>query len=349
MKKINQQTLNEDMVLLGKGRYRSKVESAIGREAELESKHGQRLMRSMLPKYTESIEDYKRTISTYDRKARYQIDIQDLPAKVIAYISIKSVIDSISKKRPLSQVSVYLGARIEDELRCRFLCETNEAKAEGILLGAKKRKGQTAKIRHVRGSMRHETEKHNMPEWDKWKLRDKLNMGLNMVELLRLSTGIIEYIYILEGKKKRQTRYVSATPELLQWIEDYNNDRELLEPFWLPTVEVPKDWKNVWDGGYDFTNIYLPKIPFIKTNNMEYLRNIPQHLEEPMEAVNLIQQTPYQVNRKVLDVMTWCWENNLNVGDIPNRKDEEFPPVPNDIKTNEKSNREWRRQAAKGI
>ena len=347
MSDITQQELNEDMVLLGKGRYRSKVESAVGREAELESKHGQRLMRSMLPKYTEAIEEYKTTISNYDRKARYQIDIQDLPAKVISFISIKSVIDSISKKRPLSQVSVYLGARIEDELRCRFLCNTNEAKAEGILLGAKRRKGQTAKIRHVRGSMRHETEKRGMPEWNKWSLRDKLNMGLNMVELLRLNTGIIEYIYILEGKKKRQTRYVSATPELLQWIENYNNDRELLEPFWLPTVDVPKDWKNVWDGGYDLTNIYLPKIPFIKTNNMEYLRNIPQNLDEPMEAVNLIQQTPWQINKKVFDVMSWCWDNNLNVGDIPNRKDESFPPIPTDIKTNEESNREWRRQAAK--
>lgn len=352
MSDITQQQLNEDMVLLGKGRYRSNLESAKSREAELESKHGQRLMRFSLPKYVEAIQDWKDTVSGYDYKARYQIDCLDLDSKIIGFISIKAIIDSISRKRPLSQVAVYLGARIEDELRCRFLCATNEEKAEGILLGAARRKGSKAKIRHVRGSMKHEAEKRGKEDWNKWNLRDKMNMGLNMVELLRMSTSLIEYTYILEKKnsnKKRmkQTRYVGATPELLKWIEDFNTDRELMEPFWLPTIDVPKDWKNVWDGGYDEATLYLPHVPFIKTTNMDYLRNITEPLNEPMEAVNLIQQTPWQVNKKVLDVMKWSWDNNLIIGDVPNRKDEEFPPVPNDIKTNEESNREWRRQAAK--
>ena len=147
MSDITQQELNEDMVLLGKGRYRSNLESAKSREAELESKHGQRLMRFSLPKYVEAIQDWKDTVSGYDYKARYQIDCLDLDSKIIGFISIKAIIDSISRKRPLSQVAVYLGARIEDELRCRFLCATNEEKAEGILLGAARRKGSKAKIR----------------------------------------------------------------------------------------------------------------------------------------------------------------------------------------------------------
>ena len=311
---LSQDNLNDDMVTLGQGRYRNKLESAQGREAELESKHGQRLMRSLLPDYAEAIIEWKDSFANYARKARYQLDIENLDARVIAYISIKSVIDSISKKRPLSQVSIYLGARIEDELRCRFLCETNEEKAQGILLGAKRRKGTTAKVRHVRGSMRHETEKHGKPEWQKWGVRDKLNMGLNMVELLRIHTGIIEYVYILEQRKRKPTRYVAATDELLQWIEDFNSDRELLEPFWLPTVDIPKPWTNVWDGGYDEGSVFLPSVPFIKTTNMEYLRSIESSLPEPMEAVNLIQQTPWKVNNRVLDVMKWSWDNNLVLG-----------------------------------
>jgi DNA-directed RNA polymerase len=348
---LTQQQLNEDMVLLGKGRYRNKLESTTSREAELESKHGQRLMRSMLPTFVDAIQEWKDTVESYDRKARYQIDCLDLAAKLIGFISIKSVIDSISKKRPLSQVAIYLGARIEDELRCRFLCETNEEKAQGILLGAKRRKGTAAKIRHVRGSMRHESKKRDKPEWKKWGLRDKLNMGLNMVEILRVTTGIIEYTYIQDKRKSdrkyRPTRYVGATQELLTWIEEFNLDRELLEPFWLPTVEVPKDWLNVWDGGYDESSVFLPKVPFIKTTEMEYLRSIEGSLPEPMEAVNLIQQTPWKVNNRVLDTMKWSWDNNLIIGDVPNRKDEEFPPIPIDIKTNEEANRNWRRQAAK--
>ncbi len=45
--------------------------------------------------------------------------------------------------------------------------------------------------------------------------------------------------------------------------------------------------------------------------------------------------------------MEWSWDHNVTIGDIPNRKDEEFPPVPQDFKTNKEANTNWRRAAAK--
>ena len=225
MESISQTKLNEDMLTLGVGRYRSKVESAQGRDAEIETKYGQALMRFSLPKYTEKIKEWKDTVITYKTPAKYQIDIQELSAKVLAFISVKSIIDSITKRRSLSQVAIFLGARVEDELRCRFLLKNNEAKGKGILLGAKKRKGLKAKVRHVRSSMKHEVEKGLMPEFQRWGVRDKLNMGLNAIELFRYCTGLIEYVYILERAGRKPTRFVSPTKELLEWIENYNEKR----------------------------------------------------------------------------------------------------------------------------
>ena len=348
MGELTQHILNTDMQSMGVGRYRGKVESARKRDAEIETNYGQRLMRAVLPDFTKGIKDWQQKVAFYDRKARYQIDTEDLDAKVIGYISVKAILDSITKNRPLAQVGIYLGAQVENELRCRFLLDNNQEKGKGILLGAKRRKGQKQKIRHVRGSMAHEAKKGLMPEWVKWSIRDKLNMGVNMVEILRSTTGIIEYIYILKTRGKKPVRFVSATPELLKWIEDYNEDRELLEPFWLPTIELPKPWQNnVFEGGYDTEGYHLTKLPFIKTTDMQFLRSIQGEIKEPMEAVNLIQQTPWRVNTKVLYAMKWAWDNNLSIGELPNRKDESFPPVPLDFKTNRIANRDWRREAAK--
>ncbi len=67
---------------------------------------------------------------------------------------------------------------------------------------------------------------------------------------------------------------------------------------------------------------------------MDYLRSIKGGLEESMEAVNCIQQTPWEINPEVKEVFEWAWENNVNIGDLPNRKDEELPPTPRDFKTN---------------
>jgi len=346
MSKLTQDKLNEDMLTLGVGRYRSKVESAKGREAEIETKYGQALMRNVLPAYTEKIKEWRDSVTSYATPARYQIDIQTINPKVLSFIAVKSIIDSITKKRSLSQVAIFLGARVEDELRCRFLLENNEEKGKGILLGAKKRKGLKAKVRHVRSSMKHEASKGLMPEFSKWGTRDKLNMGLNAVELFRYCTGLIEYVYVLERAGRKPTRFVTPTQELLDWIENYNENRELVEPFWLPSVETPEPWTNVWKGGYP-DDERLPPVSFIKSTNMDYLRSITGALEEPMEAVNLIQQTPWEINSRVKDVMEWAWDNNVTIGDIPNRKDEEFPPVPKDFKTNKEANTNWRRAAAK--
>jgi len=343
---LTQKELNESMLTLGVGRYRAKIENSKSRSAELETRYGQTLMREALPKFSSKIDEWLKNIQSYATPARYQIEIQALEPKIIAYIATKAIIDSITKKRPLSQVSIFLGARLEDEIRCRFLLQNNENKGEGILLGAKRRKGLNAKLRHVRSSMRHEAEKGLMPEFKKWAIRDKTNAGLAAVEIFRSCTGLIEYNYVLERAGRRPTRFVAPTKELVDWIENYNDNRELMEPFWLPTVELPEPWTSVWQGGYPKDD-KLPEIPFIKTSNMDYLRSIKGELTEPMAAVNLIQQTPWEINSRVKEVMEWSWDNNVSIGDIPNRKDEEFPPLPSDFKTNPEANVNWRRQAAK--
>lgn len=348
MDTLSQDQLNNDMQSLGLGRYRSRNESAQNRDAELETRYGQRLMRASLPIYVKSIDDWVVKLSGQKNHARYQLEICNLDTKLVAFVAVKGVLDSITKRKPLSSVAHTVGAQIENECRCAFLLENNEEKGSGILLGAKQRKGKNAKIRHVRSSMKHEASKGLMASWDKWSHRDKLNCGLHLVELLRTSTSLIEYLYIVDSKrKKKATRYVTATKETLEWIENFNENRELLEPFWLPTIELPQPWENVWEGGYSTKDTSLPLLPFIKTANMEYLRSIEGSLDEPMRATNIIQQTPWAINSKVLDVMKWAWENSLSIGDIPSRENEALPPLPSDFKDNPVANKQWRQMAAR--
>ena len=347
MKTLTQAELNEDMTTLGVGRYRAKVESAKARGAELQTPYGQRLMRAGLPDLNKAIVDWQKSLSRVSNKARFQMDAQGMDPKILSFLSIKALLDCITQKKTLAGSACFLGARIEDELRCQFLIEKNETKGKGIILGAIRRKGNAKKIRHVHSSMKHESEKGLMEAWEPWAHRDKLNIGLIMTELVRVSTDLIEYTYILEKRRKRPTRYVSATPATIQWIEEFNDHREFIEPFWLPTVELPVGWSNIWEGGYDRKDSALPRVPFIKTNNMEYLRSIRGAIAEPMEATNLIQQTPWTINAPVLSAMKWCWNNNVIVDGLPAREEESLPPCPTDFSENEESNTLWRRMAAK--
>ncbi len=345
--KLDQKELNSEMQTIGLGRFRQRNESAKNRDAELETAYGQRLMRASLPVFAKQVESWLLSLAGYKNSARYQLDVVELDAKLIAFVTVKGVLDSITKKKPLSSAAHFVGARVEDECRCSFLLTNNEEKGSGILLGVKKRNGRAAKLRHLRSSMKNEATKGLMDYWVSWSHRDKLNCGLNLVEILRTSTSLIEYVNLSNGKrKKRSTRFVTATKETLDWIEQYNEYKELIEPFWLPTVELPEPWENVFSGGYDTRGTSLPKLPFIKTSNMDYLRSIEGAIKEPMEATNLIQQTPWRVNERVLDVMKHCWGNSITVGDLPDREDEPLPPVPSDFENSEQSSKAWKQAAA---
>ena len=347
MQDLTQEELNADMQQIGMGRYRARVESSKERKAESNNKYGQRLIRGGLPVYAKAIRDLVQGW-TGRNNARWQNDLKQEAINTVAFVALRSIIDVITKKSSMAKVAYFVGSKIEDQCRCSFVVKKNPERGEGIILGAKRKshKGYKAVRKYVQLSSDNEAKKGLMPSFEQWSRRDRIACGLNLVELLRASTGVIEYVYILEKGRKKPTRFVTASKQTIDWIESFNADRELIEPFWLPTVDTPEDWTSIWKGGYRTEGTNLPTLPFIKTTNMEMLRAIDKPIEIPMRACNLLQNTPWKINDEVLDVMQWAWHNSVKIGGLPNRKDEELPDIPNDFHTNPTSNRIWRRTAA---
>ena len=342
---LTQEELNDDMVTIGVGRYRNKVENAKARGSEAETSYGQRLIRGALPAYIKAIADLKTTWAEVKNKGRWQKDILAMPSEKLGFLVMRTVLDQLTKSTKMAALSVKVGSVVDYQRRSELLVKSNP-KGEGIILGAQRRKGWQATKAHVRKSMKHEVDKGLMEEIPAWTRRDIVATGFNLIELLRAVTGVIEYRYITDLGRRNPSRYVTASSETLTWIDEFNHHKEIITPFWLPTVNTPMEWTGIWEGGYRLEDSSLPKLPFIKTTNMEFLRTLEGKLEEPMEACNLIQQTPWKINEPVLDVMKWAWENSVKVGGLPSREDEIMPDVPNDFHENKKSNLRWRVMAS---
>lgn len=342
---LDQNELNKEMAEIGIGRFNAQWESAKEGDELSRSKVGQRLFRELLPEYTNRVKELYRPHRGV--KARWQEDINMLKPKQVAYIGLKTILNSLSYKRTCASISYFCGKMVENEIKCEFLVRTNPEKGKGIILGAKRR-AKASQMRHIQLSMRNENKKEDKELFKDWSRRDRFSLGLNLVELLRVSTGLIEYAYVKEKGRKSATRYVTATAKTLKWMEEYNSSQSLLDPFWLPTVEPPSDWTNVWEGGYKgMDDTLLPESPFIKIRDTKFLRSLkPKDLAVPFEAVNLIQKTPWQINTKVLDVVEWCWENSIPVSGLPERENIAIPPYPVDGDTNKEARNEWARTAS---
>ena len=342
---VEQNELNREMSEIGVGRFNAQWESARKHEEITRSKVGQRIMRELLPEYVKRIKQLLR--KKPGRPTRWANDLRTYDCKKVAYISFRVVLDNLPLKKSLTSLAYAVGKQIEREVMCSFLVKTNP-KGKGIIKGAKTR-SKASQYRHIQLSMRNEEKKEGMENFDHWARRDRISCGLNLVELLRVSTGLIEYVYVKKNARSKLVRFVAPTASTLEWIEKFNQTHSLLDPFWMPMVEPPENWDNVWDGGYKSLpgEAALPKLPFIKSHDKEFLRNLdPKKLKVPMEAVNLIQRTPWEINQNVLAVILWAWENNVEVEGLPSKEDEELPPFPPDGEENRDSRNAWAKIAS---
>ncbi len=323
---MDQLELNLEMQQSGIARYRRKVESAKRREKESEAPYGQRLLRGTLPQVIDELQNRIK----YHKKNPAAVPkwlplIWDMQPEVISLIAMKTMLDGVCRKHPLTNTAIRVATNIEDEARYIRLKE----EYPDVFKFAKKdvekwsdrtyRRIREAFLRHEQG----ESKKGNIEPWKVWTRREKIAMGTWLLELIRTTTNLVTFVIL--GKNTKTRWFITASDDLFQWIADYNQNQELLKPLWLPMVETPAPWKGLWQGGYK--DVDLQPLTFIKSNDMEYMRELDTSSFQPViDSVNHVQETPWTVNDKVLKIARWAWDNDREIGEMCRRTDYELPP-----------------------
>lgn len=167
-------------------------------------------------------------------------------------------------------------------------------------------------------------------------------IGVRLLELLIESTGLVTVV-------RQKTQKDTDTLELNeQFLEAINERVELLanfEKLYQPMVIPPKAWTYCTGGGYYSEAL---KIRLVRTQNPKDCVRIYKdvYMPEVMRAVNLAQNTAWQVNKKVLAVMQAMKNDKNPIKGIPSI--EILPPEkPFDIDTNEESLKKWKKDCVK--
>ena len=73
---------------------------------------------------------------------------------------------------------------------------------------------------------------------------------------------------------------------------------------------------------------------------LEEMHNKAHEMPEVWNCINILQKTPFKVNKAVLQVARSVWDKGLTVGKLPSKFKEEIPPKPFDIDTNIEARKE---------
>lgn len=320
-----QKKLEEEMYSNSIANYYKNVEKAKERGSEGTTLYGITLMKHSVHAVVDGIKEFLEDAfgGGVGRLHTTAPMLNSLEPEKAAYLTLKTVIDGVSKRYSLTKVAMAIAGVLEDEFK--FSIFENKEKAWFRVIRNEVTK-RTSNRHFRRYAIIHTMNKKALIDYEPWSKTDKLHLGIKLIDILVRKTGIVEVTTHTFSRKQRQL-FVVATPKTLEWIEKVNANASTLSPFYLPTVVPPKNWETAMGGGYH-TEVLRP-LPLIKTHNRKYIEEMSSHdMPKEYRAINALQKTKWAVNANVLEVMKAAWESGEAWSGIPARNDIAIPPAP---------------------
>lgn len=319
----------EEQLLLEERMQRASIEAfyAATEKADLKGEsssngYGMVLIKKLLKPVTEAIDAWTEEASqgrAGRRHAALKYVVQ-LPSEVWAYLTLKHVMDNVTKRETLQRCAIKVASAGEDEVWFRDF----EAQHKDLFKLTAERASKSSTRERSKTLMRLMANRAEV-EHKAWPEREKLHLGKLLVELLAEHTGLIQIDRFTEAANDT-AYYVTATEDTLAWIKNVNAQIETLAPAYWPMVCPPKRWTNPWNGGY--WSGLVRRIPVVKTRNRNYLSELRElDMKRIYRALNALQETPWRVNVRVREVLRQLMDRELEVAGLPRQQ-----PIPEPVK-----------------
>jgi DNA-directed RNA polymerase, mitochondrial len=238
----HQLELEADMLTGGVNRFRKARDKAIEKGRESHLPHGRAIVGTVVGQVAQGIEQYLANPSNPSRDIAWK-RVRNMDAEQVAYLSVVSLVDSISRKNTLLHVARTIGTNIEMQDRLDRWVHAEGSVAKNTIKEAMK-KAYGAR----RYGLTHKMNKDGYEELA-WLKSERVHVGFKMVDIIIQHTGIVK-LDTQQTERKRRATYVKPTDGTLEFIKAFNEYMEVSRPRYLPCIVPPKDWTDVQGGGF---------------------------------------------------------------------------------------------------
>lgn len=319
--------LEKEMLENARNKVAIIYQKAKDKKRESVTLYGQSIMRTQLTAVSDRIRIFLDEANS-GRAGRRHIAVKYLnlfsDMNVIAFITLKSIIDSLTSRQTLLSLTLKIANAIYQEYK---LSEFEKANPE--LYNLMHHIVKTHHEQHKANAMSVAMSRNNI-EVEEWSKQDKIQLGSKLLDIFMETTGFIE-ITGESSSKGSVTNYVVPAEKCLEFvkrIEDFAGST----PEYLPCIIPPKKWTNVYNGGYyaKVKELWLVKARFNPRAYLEELNN--QDMPTVYNAVNAIQNTSWRVNKRVYEVLKELWYKQSLIPDKKGKyltdEDEPLPLCP---------------------
>jgi DNA-directed RNA polymerase len=344
-----QLSLERELSQYGIKRYDDMVAEARNRGMESSTPASMSLIKGAIEPIAKGIDEERKKIKS-DRAwihGRLFVKLEYIKSDVLAYLTIKALLDCISRRDALNTMAIKVGRAIEDDLMLTSFMKQNKPLMDKVRRSVKKR---SQNYKYQKNVLKNSANKAGL-EFDYWPTSYRLGLGLRLIDIVISTTNLFEITHIRLKAKHRPAKHLVPTGKTLEWLLKKNNHLSVLRPLRLPMVVSPKPWTSLLDGGY-----FSLKSSLIRFNNELVLKDYSAmstesgiEFNQVFDVVNAIQETPWKVNKKVLEVVDHFWntvEGDVLLDCLP-RKNEIKQETPYPDNGTEEEQKEWKHIASK--
>lgn len=333
--------------IAGETAFRNRVEKEKARGAASVTAGGRLLVAGLTAQLADMIRDEIDRLESgaVKRKPPELRTLRILPPRDMAACALRSAVDAIPLSsrsgEPITMVTLAnaVGSDIADEYTAREFRKQARPLFDAVVRRVSERTSNV-KVR-TRELLR---AFHSLPEAEAFETLDRIErhrLGIWIVTALE-TLGLVSFNTARRGTKAK--KYAGLTPAAVDLLTKAEDRAAILHPERQPTVIPPKPWEQDTGGGYYIPsrNQRLIRARF-PTNGVRAVSD--EDMPAVFAALNYLQQVPWRINRRVLEVVQRMREANIADAGFPASSLEAVPARPHDIDTNEEARRAWRSEA----
>lgn len=358
---VKQLQLEHEAYTEGERRFIKNLERQTERGELADNQVAKPLMQTLVPKIAQAVREWhegldgklstSRPSVAFTMLSTEEKAVKDRSMRIscesAAVIILKVILSKLVKPEgiPITPMASAIGRTLEDEIRFgRIRDKEKEHFKKAIAENLNKRAGASYKKAYMQAVEASMLEQGQLEDaWGTWSPTEAVHVGIKMLEIAIQSTQLVELKRYGAGNAAADVEMVHLSDFWVKKMAQRGFSLAGIAPVYQPCVVPPKPWTGVVGGGY-WAKGRRP-LPLIRLGSKSAVARYEDvYMPEVYDAVNIIQNTPWKVNKKVLDVVNMVEKlNNTPIDDIPQME----PLKPEDYAgETEEELKAWKKAAA---
>lgn len=242
-----------------------------------------------------------------------------------AYMALNAVFKGATNSMTVAGIQALLGTIVEQEVLALDLEEKAGRKVAKRVQAQVSKQGSAKNRRKAFAKLA----KDNLGDTEAWSNDKRVRIAEPLVNAVLLALpDFFELATVSQGKGRMET-VIRFTEEAVEFLTSTRETIAWSQPIYGPMVVPPRRWEAIDTGCY-----YEPKVAntvkLVRTFDKQHEALIRQAIKtgqmDPMlEAINHIQETPWAINQRVLEMVEWAFREEVEIKKFPSRAKREKP------------------------